>query len=135
MPEFKKLFEEPKGPKKPYVPSRALVACMGGTGCVLEYVGDAITWHVQEFSSQLDELGLDDAPDGLSIWEGSMGSRRVQTQDGDDWDYEVNGEFRDLKPEEWDKLKAGEDLWSEEEKRDSRELPEVSEVVPGRADP
>jgi len=123
MAEFKKLLDE--RPKEPYVPSKALIACMGGTGVLLEYIGSAISWHVDEFSSSLDDLGLDDAPDGLSIWEGTMGSRRVQTQDGDDWDYEVNGAFRDLTPEEWDKLKAGEPLWSQEEKDGARELPEV----------
>ena len=116
MAEFKKLFEDKK-PKEPYVPSKALIANMGGIGCVLDYTGDAITWHIREFSPSLDELGLDDAPDGLSVWEGTMGSVRHYTQDGEDWDFEANGKFRDLNPEEWAALQKDGCLWPKAEIR------------------
>src|SRR3954463_10666831 len=100
MSPFAEIFKREE-PKRPFVPSKALVANMSGTGCVLDYVGDAISWHIQEYSAQLDEIGLDDAPDGLSVWEGSMGSVKHEGPDGTDWDFEVNGKFRDLTPEEW----------------------------------
>lgn len=101
---------DPKEPDEPFVPSKGLIAAEG-EGLVLQYTGSSISWHIGEFSRQLDDLGLGDAPDGLSIWEGEMGSYRHRTADGDDWDFEANGKFRPLTPEELATFAAGNALW------------------------
>lgn len=83
-------------------PSMALIAARDGVGCLLDYTGSAIEWHVAEAGAGLNDLGLDDAPDGLSIWEGTMGSVKcVDTSDSyGEWDYEVIGDFRPATLEE-----------------------------------
>lgn len=54
-------------------PSLAVVACRGGRGVVLWYGrGPSLAFEIEEGGSLgLDDLGLDDAPDGISIWTGT----------------------------------------------------------------
>lgn len=90
--------------------SRLVVACNGGAGCVLYAIGSCWeAWYEGSGSYRLDDNGLDDAPDGVSIWEG-----RVQgwgpDRDGE-YDAELRGEFRPLTAEEWQLLASGEPPW------------------------
>lgn len=95
--------------------SAALIAMGPNTGAVLEYCGSGITLEISEAGLYaLDELGLDDAPLGLSIWEGEYVFEPGYI-DG----YEAPGEgqslpkgkFRELTPEEWEKVRKREPLW------------------------
>jgi hypothetical protein len=102
-------------PEQPWTPSRALVAQGPHTGAILEYEGSGITNEIHEAGLHaLDELGLDDAPEGLSIWEGEYvwedgwfeGHRSPANGQA-----HPKGEFRRLKPEEWATLSANQPLW------------------------
>lgn len=99
--------------------SRLVVACNGGAGCVLYAIGSCwAVWHEGSGSYRLDDNGLDDAPDGISIWEGRMQSWGPD-RDGE-YDAELRGEFRDLTEEEWRLLAKGEAPWDEKEWEDAR---------------
>lgn len=118
MSGFKRIFDRDKegepSDSEPVVPSKGLIACNGsGRGIVLAYVGTSITWHAEMYSTELDELGLDDAPQGLSIWEGEMGSVQVNTADGIDFDFEATGNFRPLTQEEWITLSKTGEPWEQ----------------------
>lgn len=80
-------------------PSRAVIASDGTDGVVLWWVGGDL-WAVFESGVRsLEELGLDDAPHGLSVWEGHY----VNTVGGDPEsspDVEPKGTFRDLDDDE-----------------------------------
>jgi len=96
------------------VKSRVVVACNNGAGCVLHAIGSCWeAWHDGSGSYRLDDNGLDDAPDGISIWEGRMQSWGPD-RDGE-YDAELRGEFRDLTPEEWTLLAKGQAPWDEKE--------------------
>ena len=97
-------MNENEDPRDWSKPSRAVVACDGdGNGCLLFFVGAHIESLRDEVGSRLDDLGLDDAPLGLSIWEGVMrGGERYSTPDGTDYaDTYLEGKFRELTAEEW----------------------------------
>lgn len=104
---------------EPHVPSKALIACRNNTGVLLEWTGSSINWHVSEISDSLEDLDLHDAPDGLSVWEGEMGSERYDTMEGTEWDFVVTGKFRPLTPEEWTLFQTKGQLWPFEEKNDA----------------
>lgn len=96
--------------------SHALVANGRHRGCVLQYRGPGIENEIDECGLyDLDELGLDDAPEGLSIWEGTLHTRRVgNPMDGEEWEGELVGGFRPLSPEEWAVVVSGGQLWPAE---------------------
>lgn len=103
-PDFHSLDE-----KKP---SRVIVA-MGpnGKGAVLDYIG----WHVgNEIEEagvyELDGLGLDDAPRGVTMWEG------VYVFVGDEPDgieARPQGKFRRLTDAEWAAVRHGFPPWNQ----------------------
>jgi hypothetical protein len=109
---FKALPE--KGPAwKPGMQSRALIGCDGdGNGALLAWIGESLEYEIDGIGKALADLGLDDAPEGLSIWEGTYVGRRYDTMDGTEYETEVQGTFRDLTDEEWDALKRGDDPWN-----------------------
>lgn len=95
--------------------SVVLVAMGPNTGAVLEYQGSGITNEISEAGLYgLEDLGLDDAPLGLSVWEGDYVYEPGYV-DG----YEAPGEgqmsptgkFRALTDTEWEKLRKGDSLW------------------------
>lgn len=95
-------------------PCRLVVACMNGHGCVLHWIGEA--WEYWRDGCGTEELaaqGMDDAPDGISIWEGTIHTWGPD-RDGE-YDAEPVGEFRDLTPEEWKMLAEGSAPWNEKE--------------------
>ena len=78
------------------VTDRAIIASRRGHGCVLYYSGTRIEYAIDEVCMhQLSDLGLDDAPDGLSVWEGTY------SVDLSGETMEPDGEFRDLDGFEW----------------------------------
>lgn len=94
-------------------PGRFLVACDGeGNGCILAFVGH-IELMFECGSKKLEDLGLDNAPEGLSIWEGSVVDTTYESIDGTDYDCELQGDFRKLTEDEWEAFRKGENLWDE----------------------
>lgn len=101
--------------QQPWVPSQALIAMGPHSGAVLQYHGSAIEGEISEAGLHaLDELGLDDAPVGLSVWEGEFVYEPGYV-DGHEMPGEGQtqpaGKFRPLTDEEWDRLRKGEALW------------------------
>lgn len=86
-------------------PSIAVIASDGaGHGCVLWYAEhSAIDSMIEGVGAELEALGLDDAPAGITIWEGNMrGGERRSTPDGEDYsDTYLVGNFRALTSYEW----------------------------------
>jgi hypothetical protein len=95
-------------PKKP---SRGVIACGNDAGCVLYYVGAALANQFEDGLCQLDDLGLDDAPEGISIWEGRGRWNRGPWDCPDDGDYELVGKFRPPTADEWAAIQRGECPW------------------------
>lgn len=93
-------------------PSRAVVACDGhGNGCVLFTVGAHVNYEMRENGIRsLGDLGLDDAPEGLSIWEGKTKTSGV----GEDIETWLEGEFRGPTPEEDAAIVSGRCPWNED---------------------
>jgi hypothetical protein len=88
--------------------SIALVASNGKTGVVLACDGRGIEYFVDGLGGALDDLGLDDAPEGLSIWEGVL--RSTRSYEGEH-DAHLEGAFRPLTAEERARVVAGEEPW------------------------
>lgn len=88
--------------------SRAVVANRNGHGCVLFYRGDSITIEIEECClHHLGDLGLDDAPDGISIWEGAYIWHSGGYEYPQDGSTEPSGKFRSLTEWEWGCVKCG----------------------------
>jgi hypothetical protein len=102
--------------------SRAVV-CMSkdGHGCVLHWVGADLHNEISDAGfTDLGDLGLDDAPVGISIWEGRY--RYWQSGapfDPPEYNGEAKGTFRAPTDEEWTLLRSGapwnENDWAKEE--------------------
>jgi hypothetical protein len=89
-------------------PSKAVIACDGdGNGIVLWYTGAHLVVEICEHGCgvRLDDLGLDDAPEGISVWEGIYYGTQHETMDGVEYDTEVSGDFRKPTAEEWDSIR------------------------------
>lgn len=92
--------------------SRAVIANGPYGGAVLWWVGFALYVEIQDAGlDSLDMLGLDDAPDGLSIWEGYY--TYDYTYDGDISMSFPQGDFRTLTEDEWNYVKDGKAPWDE----------------------
>ena len=118
MTDFKEFTQSDSDEKIPEpnwsIPSKALIACNNGVGCVLYHTGAHIDAVFNETGTHcLADLGLDDAPDGLSVWEGKLHGRTIQTMDGTEYESELRGTFRDLTTAEWQGLRDG-DPFSED---------------------
>jgi len=93
------------------------VVCMGmQDGFVLHTVGPALRHEMEEAGLHfLSDLGLDDAPEGISVWEGKYVWHRGGWENPDDGDSEAVGTFRELTEAEWDSVKKNECPWNEDE--------------------
>ena len=91
----------------------AVISARNGSGAVLWWVGGHIDAEICEgHISELGDLGLDNAPDGISIWEGVYDYHRDQSYYHDDGGWtEVNGEFRNPTEEEWVGIREGRCPW------------------------
>jgi hypothetical protein len=98
-----------------WTPSVVLIAMGPNSGTVLEYRGSGITNEIQEAGLYgLDEIGLDDAPQGLSIWEGDYVYEPGYVDGYEalgEGEMHPSGKFRGLTADEWEKLRKGESLW------------------------
>lgn len=97
----------------PKRPSRAVIANGRWGGAVLFWVG-----HELMGLTALADLGLDDAPEGLSIWEGryawgSGWNAAMGIDEGGDAD--PRGAFRALTDAEWSAVRDGCPPWDEHE--------------------
>jgi hypothetical protein len=85
-----------------------------GNGCMLWWAGWHITNELEQVGiSQLCDFGLDDAPHGISVWQGKY----VYFGDGDDVEAKPRGIFRSPTFEEWAAIIAGVNPWRSEEWR------------------
>lgn len=86
---------------------RAVVASRHGYGTILWSVGH---FSFDEFLSNtgrdLGDLGLDDAPDGIHVWEG-----RMESGWGDDGDLDLEGTFRSPTDDEWNAIRQNRSPW------------------------
>lgn len=95
--------------------SLAVVACDGhGNGAVLWTVGPHIRFEIHEAGFRcLGDLGLDDAPRGVSVWTG-----RVRYVGGDgDVEAVTEGAFRAPTDVEWLAILTNENPWNDQEWR------------------
>jgi hypothetical protein len=96
-------------------PSLAVIACRGGAGVVLYSAGPHVESMIDGGGSRLlDDLGLDDAPDGISVWEGGIKSVHINTPDAYEYDAWLEGTFREPTGEEWQAICRGECPWPDE---------------------
>lgn len=92
--------------------NRALIASDGSNGCVLHYVGAALSFEIEEGGfRQLVDLGLDDAPEGLSVWEGTGTWEQGGYECPEEGEVVFRGSFRELNAVEWAALRDGECPW------------------------
>jgi hypothetical protein len=63
---------------------------------------------------QLDDLGLDDAPLGISVWVGKYLMRTVSYYDGPEYESDAVGHFRPPTAAEWEAIREGQSPWTEE---------------------
>lgn len=83
--------------------SRAVMAnAKQGGGCVLFVEPDCFLEHdISNLSARLDDLGLDDAPLGISVWEGTFKGGEKDHFNGDYHDVYPVGTFRAPTDDEW----------------------------------
>lgn len=94
---------------EPYF-EKAVVGCDGnGNGCVIWHVGSALDTEINDVGQDdLRELGLDDAPQGISIWEGV--GIWYPDEDGDG-SMELKGEYRKPTDGEWVSIRNDKHPW------------------------
>lgn len=113
---------ESKGPPQWLPPpteqpdSSALIASNNGKGVILDHDnGPSITYLINNAGYEIQEVGFgDEAPDGLSIWEGCVYREP-------DWEEEILGSFRDLTPEEAVRYVTEGQLWELPPKKEEEE--------------
>lgn len=79
--------------------SKALIVRSHNYGCVLWYKGEHISREIDSNGTALEDLGLDSAPQGLSVWEGTYVSTSHYYDDDSGYS-EPKGYFRILTGEE-----------------------------------
>lgn len=94
-------------------PSKAVIANReNGRGCIIWVtLGSLLEDQMREGSDDLADLGLDDAPPGISIWEGTFVWRPGSweyPQDGELW---PKGAFRAPSDDEWAAIREGRSPW------------------------
>lgn len=98
-------------------PSRAVVVCDGkGTGAVLWHVGGDLFLEIDAAGTALDDLGLDDAPIGISVWEGRFTYEERASSSGEPVEDAVaEGTFRPPTGEEWKAIHEARPPWNPDE--------------------
>lgn len=94
-------------------PSRAVVANHDRrVGIVLWYTDHSrISMEIDAISGRLDDLGLDDAPNGISIWEGDYVWRPGGYECPQDGYSDPVGKFRSPTDAEWQAIREGRSPW------------------------
>lgn len=109
-----KLISSDDQEARPAQPSRVVaVNTDGGRGVALWHTSDSdIAFEIEQTSHLLDDLGLDDAPVGISIWEGSYVWRPGGYECPQDGSTDPVGSFRAPTDEEWQAIREGRNPWS-----------------------
>ncbi len=97
--------------------SLAVIASRGGEGAVLWWVGGHIDFELCESGiSALGDLGLDDAPEGICVWDGVYVFHKDTSYYHDDGgESEAVGDFRAPTDEEGEYIKRNECPWDANE--------------------
>jgi hypothetical protein len=94
--------------------SYALIAFGTEGGIILEHEGPHIDFELQEAGTGpfVEDMGLTPPHEdpGLWIWKGRIVDTTFHGPDGTEYDYELDGEFRELTDEEWKAFRAGESI-------------------------
>ena len=106
-------FDETWGPWDWNKKSLAVIASHGGDGAVLWWVGGHLDYEISEgYASSLGDLGLDNAPNGICVWEGVYDYHSDKSYYDNDGGYtEANGEFRVPTDEEWEYIRENRCPW------------------------
>jgi hypothetical protein len=92
--------------------SIALVACNNGKGVLLAFDGDGIEADVEALGlGRVVEPVVVEVPDGLSIWEGHLATYRCGER-GEEYEAQLEGKFRPLTAEEWERYRTAGLPWS-----------------------
>jgi hypothetical protein len=91
-------------------PSKAVVANMG-VGCALWTIGPHVQSMIDNLGHALQDLGLDDAPDGISVWEGVLKTVHIVLPDANEDESWLEGSFREPTEEEWSFIKQNRCPW------------------------
>ncbi len=106
------LLGDPEQEEKTLIPSKAVCVNNGDDGIVLHYIGTNISEEIANAgSARLDELGLDNAPAGITVWEGKAHWTPGPWEHPQDGDVELRGTFRDPTDEEWLSIRNGDSPW------------------------
>ncbi len=100
--------------------SLAVVASDGKEGCVLWTAGPHVRMEIEEFNMcSLSDLGLDDAPQGISIWVGRYvwfnDSHPLDPDEGSS--SEPRGAFRAPTEDDWTAIREGRCPWNDDDWR------------------
>jgi hypothetical protein len=99
--------------------SLAVIANSNGHGTVLYTAGPALRFEMEEGSgcTRLDDLGMDDAPNGISVWEGFLEYQPGTWECPEDGYNLLRGKYRDLTEAEWEAIKSKKCPWDDKEWR------------------
>ena len=97
------------------IESKGVIACDGnGHGVVLWGVGTGLRQEIDEYCFHaLGDLGLDDAPAGVSVWEGTYVWQSGGFEHPEDGDMQPVGAFRAPTDDEWTSIRCGNCPWAE----------------------
>lgn len=96
-------------PAETHTTSKAVVVNGKSKGIVLWWSGTRIEMEVDEGGlEELGDLGLDDAPFGVSIWEGDFYWERGGFEHPEDGDMHPKGKFRQPTADEWSAIQKQE---------------------------
>lgn len=95
--------------KRIWTPSRAVIANRErGSGSIVYVAPDSLlAQQMGDVSDRLDDLGLDDAPAGISVWEGGFAGGEKDEWNGDYNDVYPVGTFRAPTDDEWAAIRDG----------------------------
>lgn len=110
---FKSLDVDDDENKRPAVPNMALIANTRNGGVVLHArPGSTLFYEMHELgSSRVDDYGFDDAPEGITVWEGTAAWQPGGYETPQDGMTIYEGTYRRLNDEEILKVQKGENLW------------------------
>ena len=105
-----------------YDPEKKSVAVIGsngnGHGTLVWWAGGHLALEINEYGfSDLGDLGLDDCPIGIWVWEGKYIYHSGVNCEGIDvgGDAEPKGEFRKPTDEEWAAIREGRSPWNDDD--------------------
>ena len=96
--------EDPRNWNKP---SKAVIASDGhGSGCVVSFAGPHLDSEIDAVGRKLEDLGLDDCPEGIWVWEGTYRMIKHESIEyGTDYSTEADGKFREPGSQEWSAIR------------------------------